>query len=188
MFAASAACSLGGTLLMPESYSWTTNVISESAAQGVEGAWLARLGFVLFGLSVLWLAGATRTRWARGTYWCHLAFGVFMVATAAFSHRPWLPDVSYDAFEDFLHSFTATVMGFAFSLALVFRLIQRSRNNEGGRARDVVAIVAAVVLPIIGGESPANAGWSQRVMFAIAYVWYAWETVSLVGSKPSSRA
>lgn len=30
-------------LLMPASYDWRANTISESGAQGIEGAWLARL-------------------------------------------------------------------------------------------------------------------------------------------------
>jgi hypothetical protein len=40
-------------MLMPESYSWVVHTTSESAAQGVNGAWLARLGFVAFGFAVL---------------------------------------------------------------------------------------------------------------------------------------
>ena len=182
MLGGSAICSFGAAALMPESYSWTSNVISESAAQGVEGAWFARLGFVLFGLAVLCLASAARAEWAKGAYWCHIAFGVFMVGTAAFSHRPWLPDTSFDAFEDFLHSVTATGMGFAFSFALVFGIIRRARNVESGKGFDVVAIAAAVVLPVIGGETPANAGWTQRLLFAIAYAWYLRETIGLMRS------
>ena len=36
--------------LLPENYTWVSNTTSEGAAQRVEGAWLARLGFLLFGL------------------------------------------------------------------------------------------------------------------------------------------
>ena len=36
--------------LLPENYTWVSNTTSEAAAQRVEGAWLARLGFLLFGL------------------------------------------------------------------------------------------------------------------------------------------
>lgn len=37
-------------LMMPASYSWISDSTSESGAQGIEGAWLANLGFMLFGL------------------------------------------------------------------------------------------------------------------------------------------
>ncbi|HET9901772.1 MAG TPA: hypothetical protein VFR46_12025 [Actinomycetes bacterium] len=51
--------------LMPDDYSWIGHTTSESAAQGVSGAWLARLGFLLFGLSAIWLA-AQRLRRLHG--------------------------------------------------------------------------------------------------------------------------
>jgi hypothetical protein len=175
--ALSAAAALGGTLLMPESYSWRANVISESAAQGVSGAWLARLGFLLFGISVLWLAASARDRIGRGAIWCHVAFALFMFGTAAFSHRPWLPDIDYDRFEDHLHSITATGMGFAFSFAVVIRLVDR--RSLARRLIDVAAIAAAVGLPAAGGLWTGHAGWSQRLMFAIAYCWYAGEALDL---------
>ena len=61
----SATCLLLAPALMPESYSWIQHTTSESAAQGVEGAWLARLGFVTFGLGVLWLTALLRVVWGR---------------------------------------------------------------------------------------------------------------------------
>ena len=162
-------------LLMPDSYSWLSNFISESAAQGVRGAWLARLGFLTFGFAVVWLAIVRRSRWARGAYWSHLAFGVLMISTAAFSHRPWLAQAPFDAFEDFLHSVTATGMGFAFALGVLFRLLQRSERTVRAMLFDCCAIVASVALPLSGEVWPAVAGLAQRLLFVIAYVWYARE-------------
>ncbi len=83
-------------VLMPESYSWVSHTTSESAAQGVEGAWLARLGFVLSGLAVLWLVGVSGRRWEGRARVLHGGFGVFMVATAAFSARSWETAVPFD--------------------------------------------------------------------------------------------
>lgn len=40
----------------PAGYDFVRHTTSESAAQGLAGAWVARLGFVVFGLAVLWLA------------------------------------------------------------------------------------------------------------------------------------
>lgn len=70
-------------LLMPEGYYWIMHTTSESAAQGTEGAWLARLGFLSFGFAVIWLSLALNDTWARGAVWLHTAFGVFMVSVAA---------------------------------------------------------------------------------------------------------
>jgi hypothetical protein len=63
--AASAAALAVAPILMPTSYSWVAHTTSESAAQGVPGAWLARLGFVTFGFAVLAVAGLARHLWGR---------------------------------------------------------------------------------------------------------------------------
>jgi hypothetical protein len=48
---------------------------------------------VISAASLLWLGAALGGIWARSALQCHVAFGVFMVATAAFSHRPWITGV-----------------------------------------------------------------------------------------------
>ncbi len=174
------AVSLGiAPLLMPPTYSWIANGTSESAAQGVMHAWVARLGFLAFGLGVCWLAGALKRVWARAALWLHAAFGVLMIATAAFSHRPWAPDVQFDPVEDTLHSFTATAMGFAFSFGVLARLMQRGRVGESGRVFDGVTLVAATVIPLVMASFEGLDGVIQRLMFLVAYFWYARETLLL---------
>ncbi len=180
-------------VLMPAGYDWVAHTTSESAAQGVAGAWVARLGFVAFGLAVLWLAAGAAPRWGRGAVWMHAAFGVCMVATAAFSARPWWEGAAFDPVEDLLHSVTATAMGFAFVFGVMLRFAQRWFGGgsgggasaggvpTGGRraaAFDVVAVVAASVIPLVMVFHADAAGLVQRLMFAVAYVWYAaaaWE-------------
>jgi hypothetical protein len=165
--------------LMPASYSSIANTTSESAAQGVEYAWVARLGFLIFGLAVLWLAAASRNSWARAAHWLHVAFGVLMIATAAFSHRPWVAGAPFDRVEDALHSFTATAMGFAFSFGVLARLMQRGRQREAGRLLDAVALVAATVIPLLMARFAGLDGVIQRLLFLVAYLWYAREALRL---------
>ena len=101
LLAASAICILAAPLAMPDSYSWRSNAISESATQRLDAAWIARLGFLLFGCAVLWLAAFLRSGWARGAYWMHVVFAICMIGTAAFSHKPWLANVPFDPFETY---------------------------------------------------------------------------------------
>jgi hypothetical protein len=164
-------------LAMPDNYSFVANVISESAAQGVEGAWIARLGFILFGLAVMWQSMALRRQWAAGAYWCHLAFAIFMISTAAFSHKPWLEHIPYDEVEDLLHSFTATAMGFAFSFGVLFRLLQRKTDERNRRLFDIFALLVATVIPLLAWYVPTIGGLVQRALFAIAYIWYGSEAL-----------
>jgi sulfite exporter TauE/SafE len=172
---------LVATAAMPEPYSWRTHSISESAAQGLLNAWIARFSFLCFGGAVLVLSILQREVWARSTYWMHLAFAVAMLSTAAFSHKPWIADVPVDEFEDFLHSVAASGMGFAFCFGVIARFLQRGRNELVARTLDVIAVVVATTMSPLAAWLPNNGGFIQRVMFAVAYVWYANEALSSVG-------
>lgn len=179
LLALSAISILIAPLIMPAGYSWSTNFISESAAQNLDGAWVARMGFLFFGFAVLWLTISLRFYWAIGTYWFHMVFGLLMVSTAAFSHRPWLTTIPFDPIEDFLHSLTANAMGIAFALGVTIRLLQRKKNDYSQRRVDALAIAAAIILPIHGMFWPSAAGVSQRLMFIVAYLWYGNESLWL---------
>lgn len=168
--------SAGALLLAPlaidHSYSWTRHTTSESAGQAVEGAWVARAGFVLFGLAVLWLVQSgvlARGRWSRIT---HSTFAVSMLCVAAFSSRSWQTTVPHDRVEDTLHSVAATTMGFAFAFGVVATALDRR-----WRAFDLVAVVASVVLPMGMAMAPSRAGLLQRVMFLVAYLWFGREAL-----------
>lgn len=166
------------TAVMPQPYSWRAHSISESAAQGLQNAWIARLSFLCFGGAVLVLSILRRNVWARGTYWMNLVFSVAMLSTAAFSHKPWLSGVPVDEFEDILHSVTASGMGFAFCAGLVARLLQRARADVASRALDVLALIVATTMSPLAALFPNNGGLIQRAMFLVAYVWYASEALS----------
>jgi hypothetical protein len=165
---------------MPRSYSWTSRTTSEAAAQGVGGAWLARLGFLLFGLSVIALAFTAAPRWGRWSAVLHYAFGAFMIAAAAFSTRPWTGG-GYDRTEDALHSVAATAMGFAFAAGVVAAALHRGRSGRiGALMLDLAAVVASVAVPLAMFAFSTLDGVFQRIMFAIAYAWYATAAAGLL--------
>jgi hypothetical protein len=175
----SAGALLTAPLLMPASYSWWVHTTSESAAQGVPGAWLARLGFLVFGMAVIVIGVLARPYWGRLTTSAHVAFGVLMCAAAAFSSRGWEAGAAFDSTEDLLHSVAATGMGFAFALGVVALSVRRRVQADGARALDLVAVAAAVMLPLAMSALPDLAGLFQRGMFAIAYAWYGREASSV---------
>ena len=176
LIASSVALTLA-PLALPPSYSWVLHTTSESAAQGLRGAWVARSGFLLFGLGIIWLAAVARPRW--GTWGSALlgTFGVMMLGTAAYSHRPWLPDVPYDAFEDLLHSATATIMGVAFAAGVIVVGLRRAPATTFDRALDGFAVVASVIIPLAMMQGTAYTGLLQRTMFLIAYLWFGREAL-----------
>ncbi len=62
-------------LFVPSDYSWTSHTTSEAAAQGIEGAWMAQLGFLLLGLAVMVLSTGAARRWGVGGVVLHGAPG-----------------------------------------------------------------------------------------------------------------
>jgi hypothetical protein len=171
LIAVAAACLLAAPALMPEGYDPLRHTTSESAAQGLEGAWLARLGFLAFGFAVLVIASASRW-WSPAARLAHALFGVSMVATASFASRSWDPSVPFVRSEDLLHSVAATAMGFAFAAGVAAVALRRHRAGRavGG---DALAIAASILLPLAMAAFGDWRGLAQRVMFAVAFAWYA---------------
>ena len=164
-------------LALPSAYSWLAQGTSEAAAQGLKNAWIARLGFLLFGFAVIWLKSLARERWGAWGSGLLGSFGVLMVAAAAFSNRPWLPNLPGDDFEDLLHSAAATGMGIAFAGGVVAVGVKRHMPALTVRGFDSAAVIASVVLPLGMSASEGYAGLLQRLMFAIAMVWFGLEAL-----------
>jgi len=177
LLVASAVCLATAPLLLPPSFSWIAHTTSESAAQGIVGAWLARMGFLFWGFGVLWEVRLNRSRWDKWTVRLHLAFGVFMIATAAFSARSWVAEARFDPIEDTLHSFTSMAMGFAFALGVLGAMLHKMRQGSRGVAFDVIAMAIATLIPICMAIWGDVDGLLQRLMFLIAYAWYIREAL-----------
>jgi hypothetical protein len=184
--ALSAVALAAAPAVLPAAYSWVAHTTSESAGQGVAGAWLARSGFVLLGVCVLVLARTAGPRWGSPATWLHSTFGGLMIAAAVFSARPWDPTAPFDRVEDLLHSVAATGMGFAFALGVAAVAWRRHGAGAGPHWRDGVAVLAAVALPLAMTWWPGSAGVLQRAMFLVAYAWYGLETVAT--THPAGKA
>ena len=170
-------------LAMPDSYSWIELGTSESAAQGIDGAWVARTGFILFGLAVIWLVQQRATSWQPLASLLHLIFGVSMFAVAAFSTKPWEDGAEYVASEDTLHSLFASVMGFSFVAALATLIFLRRHRGVTAAIPDWVAFLVTLTVPL--AMDTHIWGVLQRVMFLTAALWYgqeAWLTVNAPSS------
>ena len=182
--AASAAALILAPALLPAGYSWISRTTSEAAAQGLSGAWLGRLGFLLFGLSVLLIADVCRRRWGPWGTGLHAAFGALMTAAAAFSHRPWPAEQTFDRTEDLLHSVAASGMGLAFAAGVVAVALIPPACPRRRRVLDVIAVAASVALPLAMAAAPSLDGLLQRLMLAVAYSWYAAEAVRAGWPRP----
>jgi len=168
--------------LMPDSYSWLDHSVSESGAQGIEGAWLARLGFLMFGFAVLLLAGFARDRWGLLGALAHRLFGVSMIACAAFSHSPWEAGVPFDRFEDSLHSVAAFGVGLGFTVGVIFVTLRR--GSIPVRVFDWLAIIAGMAIPMFLFNTAGYGGIAQRALFVIGALWYGAEAIRTADASP----
>jgi len=158
---------------VPEGYSTVEHTPSEAGAQATQGAWLARSGFLLFGLAVFCLSVVKRG-WPRSARYLHGLFGLLLLATAVYSQRPFVEGVSYDHVEDLLHSVAATAMGIVFVAGV---LVVGWLRIPRWKLVDVVALASAVGIPIAMTATAGIDGLLQRVMFGIAFVWYGLEVI-----------
>jgi hypothetical protein len=129
---------------VPQSYSPVKLGLSEAAAQGVDGAWVARAGFILFGLAVLWLVQLRAAAWSVAGTVFHLAFEISMFGVAAFAHKPWEKGAAFVESEDFLHTVFATMVGFGFIGGVVCVIIARGVRSWRVLLPDVTALVVAL--------------------------------------------
>ncbi len=125
------------------------------------------------------LAVLAHTLWGRAGALLHAAFGLCMLGAAAFSVRPWVVGMAFDAVEDHLHSIAATAMGSAFAFGVVAVAYRRYREGAGIRVLDVIAVGASIVLPLGMAAVPDVSGVLQRAMFLIAYLWFGREAFSV---------
>jgi hypothetical protein len=173
--------------VVDHSYSWVEHTTSESAAQGVDGAWLARLGFVLFAAGVAAVAAGAAHRWRQPATAAHVTFAAAMVGVAAFSTRPWWSGAPYDATEDLLHSVFASVIGVAFAFGVGAVAHRRWSVGERLRVLDVLGLVASIALPTAMTVLDGGAGIAQRAMFAVAYAWFGREALVSAVEQPAGR-
>lgn len=175
-----AAFAIAPTLL-PESFSWVEHGISESAAQGIDGAWLPRLGFIFYGLAVVWLVGLRHSMWGPPATVLFALFGGSMFGVAAFAAKPWEAGSVYVESEDLLHSVFAASAGFAFIVGTVTLIVARRRRSIRAAIPDWVAFLVAAVVPLTGSTSMWGA--FQRLMFLTSALWFireAWRTTTPV--------
>lgn len=163
-----AALLYSAPLVLSDSFDWVRRTTSESAAQGVGGAWVARLGFLVFAAAVWRITAFTFSGLARFAF---RIFAICLVAVAAFAARPWDAALPYDTTEDLLHSIAASLMGFAFVAGVVIVLLSERRRRWW--ALDIALIVIATAIPLLMSGDLDVDGALQRLMFGASFVWFA---------------
>ncbi|MHC4806961.1 MAG: DUF998 domain-containing protein [Planctomycetota bacterium] len=157
---------------LEDSYNWIKHTTSESGAQLATGSWCARIGFVLYGLSIFFIGAKGSLMWFQR--FPFLFFGISMLSVAAFSNKPWVEGVPYNNTEDVLHSFGSSAVGIAFIANVIVISMSRIHHNSRTITFDLFAIIASLIIPLSMGFLTNYKGILQRAMFAVSYIWYAY--------------
>lgn len=151
-----------------EEYLILRNTTSHLGAQGAPNAWIMNAIFVLLGTTCMW-RGVPAFRRTPFQQVLLVIFGLSLVATGFFQHKPIVAGIPYDAFEDQLHSVFASVVGFSFTVfatSLIWIESERKRKLQAfGMA------LLAMILSLLIFNLPEFAGIWQRVMFAASFGW-----------------
>jgi hypothetical protein len=161
------AIAIGPFLSMP-SYSSIRHTTSELAGQRMPNAWIMRMGLFAYGIGAIALALFRGGSGFIGTA-ALTVFGLCLIGTAIWAHKPIDPKLTFSAREDRLHSLFASMMGLAFALAVMAELADGTAF-----ARDWLswgALAASIVFPIGMAIVPSLAGLFQRSIFAVSFAW-----------------
>jgi len=162
----------------PPAYTWTTNTVSELAAQGSPNAWIMQVGLTGFGIL---LCIAIVQCWAEcGRIYPPdiplLVYGIAILASGVFSAAPIDPAQPYSAFEAGLHSVMATLAGIALSAAIGWRMWLAPRVSY--RIFHLVMLLLVFGLSLLFGLSENGVlalplGVVQRLLYLAGLGWLA---------------
>ncbi|MEM7340109.1 MAG: DUF998 domain-containing protein [Actinomycetota bacterium] len=160
-------------LAVADDYSLLTDTTSESGAQGVSGGWVVRFGFLAFAAAVARVAWISRHRVGPWVLRGHGAVVGSVIAAAAFATRPWRLDAPYDPVEHTLHLIASIGVG-AGAAIVAGALATTGWRVDRRIPRDLIVVVAIglVAWPMMA-VAPEFRGLFQRIMWAVAIIWYA---------------
>jgi len=151
-----------------DTYSIIKNTTSHLGAQNTPNAWIMNVAFIIIGISCVLEA------------WLHLGrfsfhkiilcvFGLSLMLTGIFHHRPIIEGVDFNHFEDKLHSVFASIVGFSFTIfAVSSAFIEKVIKH---RIIDISVGFIATMLSMLILYLPDYSGIWQRLIFIISFIW-----------------
>lgn len=164
-----------GILVAPvflhDGYSVLRNSISESAAQNVPTAWIARTALFASGVGVVAVVILKSSTWSRTTNFAFTAFGTLWIVSSLFSTKSWIVGTPFNAVENAIHSYAASGMAIVVLGAIVIGFTKQPVSLVD-RLLALALASAATLFPLASVLAPEFGGLFQRVMFFYTYLWF----------------
>jgi len=170
-------------LFVSDSYSIIEHTLSESGAQGIEGAWVFRTGVALAALSVLVMSLSAQQTWTSAAIRWLRMYAVALLMLTMFPEAP-LDGGAHDETVAMLHTAFAVVGAVSFILGVVTVSGTRPRQAIRARVFDWLVVAAVALLPQIMVLVRVD-GLLQRIMVAFGYVWLLAESSRIAGPVPT---
>lgn len=161
-------------LFVADSYSIVEQTLSESGGQGVDGAWVFRLGVLLTSLAVSVLSTRAETLWGhQGAFWLRM-YAVSLVFLAVFPESPWYGD-DYNAIVAGLHTLSGVLTAASFILG-VAAVSSRREGAPRAKAFDWLVMATVGLMPQLMLLVDFG-GLLQRSMVLLGYVWLIGQSI-----------
>lgn len=172
------------TILMPESYSWIENTVSESGGQGVGHAWVFRSAVLATSAGALLLTTTAGDLWGRWGKSAFRLYGCALVGAAIFSEAPW-DGAPHDGTEAYMHTVFAFLTGAGFAFGVLSVAMRRPSHQRLMRFYDGLILIGMVTVPLVMLAIPQN-GLLQRSLIFAGYVWLLMEAARIQRLEPVS--
>lgn len=170
-------------LVVADSYSVVEDTLSESGAQGVDGAWVLRTGVLLAAVSVL--AMTTMARWGAMARIAIRVYALGLVGLAVFPEAPW-DGGAFDETIAYLHTLSGVVGAAAFVVGVTLVSLARPSAHSSRRFFDWMVVAAVALIPLVMLVT-AGDGLLQRVMVGSGYIWLFTELARIRGRPRVTR-
>ena len=158
-------------LLIPPTYDWTENSISELAAQKYPRRWIMQIGLFGFGLI---LGGGIVLKLIQSTLLWYLEVPILSYAIAislsgVFSTKPFVDDDDYSHLHDRAHSLFANLTGFSFCIGVSLKMVFSEAFIDF--VLNTGFLILVILLVIAFGRAIQYRGIYQRGVFFLGFLW-----------------
>jgi len=160
-------------------YSWTSNTISDLAAQGHTNKWIMQAGFTGFGLLLTWGVAFHFNKNRRAFFLLLVAvYGLAILMSGIFCTAPIDLSISYSLSESDLHSMFATIAGIGLSLAIFWQIIAAPGKPEK-RNHFIFFMLVIGLSGVFGlaenGIVALDKGIIQRLLYLSGLAWLVYQ-------------
>ena len=152
-------------------YEWQNNTISELASQNYKYRWIMKSGFIFFGgiLSTGIISKALINKEFKFAELFMFIYGIAILISGIYSTKPFIENIEYSVLESNIHSISATIAGFSFSIGICMFAYQE--RNKKLKIIHSLFFIFVISCSIAFGLLDARIGVVQRIMYLGSFTW-----------------